>query len=274
MKRYTVAKDEWDKLWKEHVIPPINSKFYPEYEVLFNDHGYLLPGLKKTYLFMAVEIPKDQHIQRIELDFPDCDEWASRNLRNWQSHQRNIPAIKELIHQQVCADVNRQLRELKTDIDDEWRNLTFQVMQQIPAFVPNRILHTSYGNAVKLPNGELWYSIRKPCRMKRITPAVFLAATNAIGGLVLKGIDTYSNYKWNSAMDSAVKVLIENDRRFHKRMLRMEDNVGVIVRKTATGFEQINDGFNKLNRSVQVGFYRVDSMSNQTEQKFRETHDT
>ena len=40
------------------------------------------------------------------------------------------------------------------------------------------------------------------------------------------------------------------------------------------GFEQINDGFNKLNRSVQVGFYCIDSMLNQTEQKFRETHDT
>ena len=147
-------------------------------------------------------------------------------------------------------------------------------MQQIPAFVPNRILHTSYHDAVKLPNGELWYSIHKPCRMKRVTPAVFLAATNAIQGLVLKGIDTYSNYKWNNTIDSTVKVLIENNRRFHERMLRMEDNVEVIARTTATGFKQINDGFNKLNRSVQVGFYLVDSMLNQTEQKFRETHDT
>ena len=25
MKQYTVAKDKWDKLQKEHVIPPINS---------------------------------------------------------------------------------------------------------------------------------------------------------------------------------------------------------------------------------------------------------
>ena len=55
-------------------------------------------------------------------------------------------------------------------------------------------------------------------------------------------------------MDNAVKVLIENDRRFHERMIRMEENVGVITRTTATGFKQINEGFNKLNRLVQVGF--------------------
>ena len=54
----------------------------------------------------------------------------------------------------------------------------------------------------------------------------------------------------------------------------MEDNVGVIARTTMMGFEQINDGFNRLNRSVQLGFYRVDSMLNQTEQKFHETYDT
>ena len=73
-KRYTVAKDEWDKLQKEHVLPPVNSKFYLEYGVLFNDHGYLLPGLKKTYLFVAEEIPKEWLIKWIDLDLPDCDE--------------------------------------------------------------------------------------------------------------------------------------------------------------------------------------------------------
>ena len=86
-KRYTVAKDEWDRLQKEHVIPPVNLKFFPEYGVLFNDHGYLLPGLKKTYLFVAVEIPKEWHIKWIELDLPDCDEWAGQNLCNWQGTQ-------------------------------------------------------------------------------------------------------------------------------------------------------------------------------------------
>ena len=75
-KRYTVAKDEWDKLQKEHVLPPVNSKFFPEYGVLFNNHGYLLPGLKKTYLFVAVEISKEWHIKWIDLDLTNCDEWV------------------------------------------------------------------------------------------------------------------------------------------------------------------------------------------------------
>ena len=127
---------------------------------------------------------------------------------------------------------------------------------------------------MKLLNGEFWYSRYKPRRQKRLAVATGLATLNAIGGLVLKGIDSYSNYKRSNAMDSAVKLLIKNDRRFHKRMLCMEDNIGVITRTMATGFEQINDGFHRLNRSVQIGFCHIDSMFNQTEQKFREMHDT
>ena len=75
-------------------------------------------------------------------------------------------------------------------------------------------------------------------------------------------------------MSEAMNVLIENDRRFHDRMIRLEDNVGLIASTTATGFEQVNEGFNTLNTSLQTGLYRVDSMMNQTEQKFRETHET
>ena len=147
-------------------------------------------------------------------------------------------------------------------------------MQQIPAFVPNKILHTMYGDAVKLINGDLWYSRDKPHRVKRVPAALIFAGINAISGLVVKGTDTYSNYKRNSAMDNAMKVLIENDKQFHNRMLRLEDNVGVLARTTATGFKQVNDGFNSLNKSVQLGFYRVDSMMNRTEQRFCDMNNT
>ena len=69
-----------------------------------------------------------------------------------------MPHIRELIHQHVCADVNHAFRQLKKDIDEVWQNLTHQVGQQIPAFPPNPIQQTIYGDAVQLNNGEWWYS--------------------------------------------------------------------------------------------------------------------
>ena len=71
-----------------------------------------------------------------------------------------------------------------------------------------------------------------------------------------------------------MNVLIEYDRKFHERLMRIEDDAGLIASTVATGFKEVNDGFHNLNSSLQQGLYKVDSMMNQTEQKFRDTHET
>ena len=103
---------------------------------------------------------------------------------------------------------------------------------------------------------------------------LIVAGINVIGGLAMKGFDVYNNYKRNSAMSNAMEVLIENDRRLHDCLIRVEDNVGLVARTMATGFKQVNDGFNRLNSSLLHTLFRVDSMMNTTEQRFRDTHDT
>ena len=75
-KRHTVSKLQWDSLQKAEVIPPVNNKFFPEYGVLFQDHSYLMSGLKKAFLFVTIDIPKKRHIKKMQLNLPDCDEWA------------------------------------------------------------------------------------------------------------------------------------------------------------------------------------------------------
>ena len=39
----------------------------------------------------------------MQLNLPECDEWAARNLRHWQGTQIDVPKIRELIHQHVCT---------------------------------------------------------------------------------------------------------------------------------------------------------------------------
>ena len=147
--------------------------------------------------------------------------------------------------------------------------------QQIPAFLPNPIQHTVYGDTVQLNNGKIWYSRYKPRRGRRAVPlGLIFTGINVIGGLAMKGVDVYNNYKRNSAMSNAMEVLIENERRLHDHLIRVEDNVGLVARTTATGFKQVNDGFSKLNSSLLHALFRVDSMMNTMEQCFRDTHDT
>ena len=67
---------------------------------------------------------------------------------------------------------------------------------------------------------------------------------------MMKGADMYNNYKRNKAMAAAMNTLIKNDRRFHQRMLALEGDLGVVTQMVATGSEQINSGFQTLNRSI------------------------
>ena len=94
------------------------------------------------------------------------------------------------------------------------------------------------------PNGKKWYSrkyLQKQNRPKRAIPiGVIIAGVQGVGGLIIKGADVYNNYNRNKAMAEAMDTLIENDRRFHQRMLALEGDLGVVAQTVATGFAQIN----------------------------------
>ena len=97
-------------------------------------------------------------------------------------------------------------------------------------------------------NGILRKYLQKQNRPKRAIPiGVIIAGVQAVGGLMMKGADVYNNYKRNKVMAAAMDTLIENDRRFHQRMLALEGDLGVVAQMVATGFAQINSGFQTLN---------------------------
>ena len=80
-----------------------------------------------------------------------------------------------------------------------------------------------------------------------------------------KGFDVYNNYRRNKALEAAMNTLMENDRRFHQRMMSLEENLGLVTQTVATGFEQINTGFQSLNSSIAKTTFMLESMLNQME---------
>ena len=84
-KRFARDLDDWKQYRSDDTdsIFPTYSKFHPEYGVMFNDLGQLVPGVKKTFLFVSVDIPETDSLKSIEFQFPDCQEWADSNLHHW-----------------------------------------------------------------------------------------------------------------------------------------------------------------------------------------------
>ena len=141
--------------------------------------------------------------------------------------------------------MNGAYRDLFEGIEQDWKQLKHVIEQQIPTFLPNKIIHLPYRlRTIVAPNGKKWYSrkyLQKQNRQKRAIPiGVIIAVVQAVGGLIMKGADVYNNYKRNKAMAAAMDTLIENNRWFHQRMLALEGDLGVVTQTVAMGFEQIN----------------------------------
>ena len=174
--------------------------------------------------------------------------------------------------------MNGAYRDLFEGIKQDWKQLKHVIEQQIPAFLPNKIIHLPYRpRTIVAPNGKKWYSrkyLQKQNRPKRaILIGVIITGVQAVGGLMMKSADVYNNYKRNKAMAATMDTLIENDRWFHQRMLALEGDLGVVAQMAATGFAQINSGFQTLNRSMARTAAEMVLMLNLTERQFKETHE-
>ena len=88
--------------------------------------------------------------------------------------------------------------DLYTGIQEDWQQLSHIMNQQIPAFLPNRIIHSSKGpRTIVGPSRHIWYlrkQYEKEPQHKRELATLF-TAISAIGGLITKGVDVYNNWK-------------------------------------------------------------------------------
>ena len=96
-KQFARDLDDWKQYRTDDTdyIFPTYSKFHPEYGVMFNDLGQLVPGVKKTFLFVSVDIPEPDNLKNIEFRFLDCQEWAGTNLYHWRDTEINPQLLRE-----------------------------------------------------------------------------------------------------------------------------------------------------------------------------------
>ena len=248
----------------------------PEYGALYQHQGFLMPGLKRTYLFVAIDLPQQADLMDNPPEFPSCNEWGNRNLEYWQNTEIDIPDISELIHQQVCRDHSAAYDEMLEMIKHRRVNITYKIENVLPSLLPNAIVNSNQGKAIELPNGQLWTS-EMESRTKRAiplaaVPAIF-AGVQAVGGLVIKGINAVASYKRSKAMAGAMKKLYANDQILHNRLVSIENRTAVLAKAQLTGFEIMNSRMLSIENKWQTSAQNLERLVNTTNRQFRRTHE-
>ena len=216
-------------------------------------------------LFLLIDLPKVEDIAHVPPPFPDYDNWAAPHRSNRNQHvyysslgfgRNNHGPMTELntntseylaeaIHITVCNQYKNKYIKLLEQIETIKRNITYKIEKVMPRLMPNE-------NAI-IYGKETQSDVS---RQKRAIPlGLIFSSVSAIGGLIMKGVNTWSNYKKSKAMTKAVEKLYEAQEIDHRRLTRLEGQTSLLAKTTKTAFQHIDYRLlhldTKLNNTVQ-----------------------
>ena len=221
-----------------------------QYGMLFNHHGQVISGLKNMDLFLSIDLPKIEDIAHVPPPFLDCDNWAAPHKSNKNHHvyfsthgfgrdnhgpmtelnTNTSEYLAEAIHITVCNQYKTKYIKLLKRIETIKRNITYKIEKVMPRLMPNE-------NAVLYGKETL----SDASRQKRAIPlGLIFSGVSAIGGLIMKGVNTWSNYKKSKAMTKVVEKLYEAQEIDHRRLTRLEGQKSLLAKTTKTAFQHID----------------------------------
>ena len=138
--------------------------------------------------------------------------------------------LTEAIHITICNQYKNKYIKLLEQIETIKQNITYKIEKVMPRLMPNE-------NAI-IYGKETQSDVS---RQKRVIPlGLIFSGVSAIGGLIMKGVNMWSNYKKSKAMTKAVEKLYEAQEIDHRRLTRLEGQTSLLAKTTKTAFQHID----------------------------------
>ena len=252
-----------------------------QYGMLFNHHGQVISGLKNMDLFLSIDLPKVEDIAHIPPSFPECDNWAAPHKSNRNQHMyfsahgfgrdnhgpmtelnsNTSDYLAEAIHITVCNQYRNKYVKLLERIETIKRNITYKIEKVMPRLMLNE-------NAILYGKETL----SNASRQKRAIPlGLLFSGVSAIGGLIMKGVNTWSNYKKSKATTKAVEKLYEAQEIDHHQLTRLEGQTSLLAKTTKTAFQHIDYRLLHLDMKLNSTIQHMTEFFKRTESHFRFT---
>ena len=230
----------------------------PEYGTLFDHMGYIMHGVQRRYLFVAVDLPKVQDLLHDPPPPPDCLQLPRTDTGNQGDYipPQNTPPPTPL-HIEVCYNYVTVYQDIMNEIGKTKKDIEHIIKHQMPAMLPNKIIQTMKGPAVRLPDQTLWYSqyaknITRQRRKRAFLAAApfILSAVQTLGGLALKTANTVIAHKRTKQMMKAMQVLQANQNLMMDRTLLLENRTLTLTRTTFKSIQTLNERMDSYDESL------------------------
>ena len=212
---------------QENVKMPRKPELQHQYGMLFNHQGYMMPGLQSLQLFLAIDLPKLEDLHHDPPAFPNCTNWAVPHPMHrdyygtggeyyikWTTYKEmneSISFLNEAVHHKLCIPYQTKYNILLEEICTIKWDIEYKIKYVMPWLLPNKKV-LIYGKETKTEHNRLKQAI--PIRL-------IFSKVSAIGGLLIKGFNTISNYKKSKAMARAMKELYKTQEIDHKHHLNL-----------------------------------------------------
>ena len=166
---------------------------WPEYGTVCQHQGMLLQNLHRCYLYIVIRLPKLKDLGQKILTFPNYDNYSVCRSSNPNPTKDEVKLNDNALHQQICTRFKVDYLERMDIIKQTKRWIEQKINETLPALLPNKIIQTSKGPVTATGmKGQLDFGPRE----KRAVPVMaILQAGAAIGGILIKGINTLVDAK-------------------------------------------------------------------------------
>ena len=237
----------------------------PEYGTMYQHKGMLLQNLHRRYLYILIKLPNLLDLEQQILDFPNCDNYGSLLANNPDPMLDDTPMNDNELHQVICNNFKIDYFG-KLDIIIKLRNrLECKINYTLPAFLLNKLNITGQGPVTSGEN----------VRSKRAIPALaIIQGVAAIGGMMIKGINTLVDAKRASSFNNAIKLVNENVQITHDRLITLENRTAMMAKAITPVLKYFKVQINNTNDRLIRQYRMMTRAYDRYNRLFRQTHKT
>ena len=174
----------------------------------------------------------------------------------------NTPTNDNELHQVICNTFKIDyLQEMDIIIKIQNR-LECKINYTLPALLPNKMQQGP------VTSGE-------GIRNKRAIPALaIIQGVAAIGGMMIKGINTLVNAKRASSFNNAIKLINENVQITHDRLITLENRTAIMAKAIIPVLKDFKQQINNTNERLYRQYLMMMRAHDRYNRLFRQTHKT
>ena len=208
----------------------------------------LLQNLHRCYLYIVIRLLKLKDLEQKILTFPNCDSYGISRLSNLNLTSDEVKLNDNALHQQICTRFKVDYLEEMDIIKQTKRQIEQKINGTLPVLLLNKIIQTSKELVTATGMKE---QLHFGSREKRAIPVmVILQAGAAIGGTLIKGINTLVDAKRVKSFNNALKMVTANIELTHQRLRTLENRTSMMAKAIMPALDDLKGRITNTNQKL------------------------